>query len=70
MKKYLEYIGVIFAAIGFLLLSFGILELGFIFGFISCLFLISFFKMSKLKGLLALQIFFLFVNINGIYNNF
>jgi len=68
--KYLEYIGVTLAAIGFLMLSIGILLYGFIFGFMSCLFLITYFKHFKMNGLLTLQIFFLFVNINGIYNNF
>lgn len=69
MKK-LEYIGVTLAAIGFLCLSNSLLLAGFIIGLLSCLFLITYFKLSKLNGLLLLQIFFLFANINGIYNNF
>lgn len=68
--KNLEYIGVILAAIGFTCLSTGFMLGGFILGVISCLFLISFFKYKKLNGLLALQIYFLFANIIGIYNNF
>jgi len=68
--KWLEYIGVLLAGIGFSLLSIGILKIGFILGFISCLLLITFFKHNKLNGLLALQTFFLFVNVFGIYNNF
>jgi len=68
--KTLEYVGTIFAAIGFTLLSIGLLYGGFILGVISCLFLISFFKIQKLNALLALQCFFLCANILGIYNNF
>ena len=68
--KWVEYIGVFFAAIGFTLLSTGLLYGGFILGVISCLLLISFFKYNKLNGLLMLQIYFLFANLYGIYNNF
>jgi len=67
--KALEYIGVSFAAVGFSCLSMGYLLAGFILGLLSCVFLIAFFKFNKLNGLLALQVFFFFANLNGIYNN-
>lgn len=70
MLKILEYTGTIFAAVGFTLLSVGLLYGGFILGAISCLFLITFFKLQKLNALLGLQVFFLFANLLGIYNNF
>jgi hypothetical protein len=69
MKK-LEYIGTLLAAIGFTCLSFGYLLIGFILGFISCSILATYFKHFKMKGLLALQLYFFFANILGIYNNF
>jgi hypothetical protein len=68
MKK-LEYIGVTLAAAGFSMLSFGYLFAGFITGFISCLFLITYFKHFKMNGLLALQFYFFCANIYGIFNN-
>jgi len=68
MKKF-EYIGVTFAAVGFTSLSSGYLLMGFLLGVVSCLFLITYFKLVKMNGLLALQIFFLFANLNGIFNN-
>lgn len=68
--KLLEYMGTLWAGIGFMCLSVGYMFIGFSLGVISCLFLISFFKIMKLNALLALQIFFLFANIIGIYNNF
>jgi len=68
--KLLEYIGVSLAAVGFSCLSLGYMLAGFILGLLSCLFLIVFFKYNKMNGLLALQMYFFFANIIGIYNNF
>lgn len=69
-RKLLEYMGTLLAGIGFMCLSVGYMFIGFLLGVISCLFLISFFKVMKLNALLCLQVFFLFANILGMYNNF
>ena len=68
----LEYAGTLLAAVGFTMLSMGFLLYGFVTGLLSCLFLIAYFSLHhfNMKGLLALQVFFLCVNILGIYNNF
>ncbi len=67
--KGLEIIGTSLAACGFLLLSENHLTEGFIFGLFSCFCLIPVFYKNDLLPLLALQAFFLCVNINGIINN-
>jgi len=67
--SYLEYIGVLLAAIGFTCLSTGYMLVGFILGLISCLFLIVYFYIFNMRGLLALQFYFLCANVYGIFNN-
>ena len=65
----LELLGTVFAAIGFFALSEGAYIQGFIIGVLSCLCLLPVMLKNKLIPLFCLQLFFLAVNINGIYNN-
>ena len=67
--KALEILGTLLAASGFLLLSFGLLFQGFILGLFSCFCLLPVMKNKQLYYMLGLQLFFLLVNINGIFNN-
>lgn len=66
--KALEYIGVFFAAIGFILLSEGYMIYGFIVGALDCLTLAYVFSKTKQWPFFSLQLFFLTVNINGLIN--
>ncbi len=67
--KYIELIGTLCAALGFLLLSENYLLYGFIFGILSCVALLPVLYKNKLIPLFYLQLFFASVNINGILNN-
>jgi hypothetical protein len=68
--KWLEFIGVLLAAVGFGMLSTGLLKIGFLLGFLSCCLLIPFFFLNKMNFLLTLQSYFAIMNVLGIYNNF
>ena len=67
--KYLEIMGVFFAAIGFGLLSNGMYLVGFACGLFSCSLLIPYFYKNKQNFLLLLQGYFAIMNTLGINNN-
>ena len=66
---FLEIIGTLLAAIGFLFLSERLFLYGFILGLVSCTVLMPVLYKNKLIPLFCLQLFFLSANINGILNN-
>jgi len=67
--KQLEIMGVLFAAVGFGLLSNGVYLIGFSCGLFSCSLLIPYFYENKQNFLLLLQGYFAIMNLMGIYNN-
>lgn len=64
--KWLEWLGVGLAMIGFLCLSFGFGLPGFSFGIASCCFLLVFFWENNIMSMFSLQTFFLAANIIGL----
>ena len=64
-----EIIGVLFAAVGFTCLSFGIYGIGFVLGLGSGFALIPYFYQNKMYPLLTLQLYFAIMNLIGLYNN-
>ena len=67
--KWLELVGVIFAAVGFGMLSTGYLLSGFCLGLVSCSLLIPVFYKNKLYLVLTLQAYFATMNSIGIWGN-
>jgi hypothetical protein len=64
--RYIEYIGVILAAVGFACLSLGFMVAGFSLGLLSCFFLIYLFVKTRQTGLFMLQCYFMVFNIIGL----